>query len=252
MERMTREEAGTARFEAKLRDYLLLRQDLSDLLRMLVRDPSGPQLPLEKVLSLLFGCQVHIPMENKSCVDPLGLDTAVEGDEERPHEIEALMGRVFFAMSAGRNRNLPVYLPLDAIRVACHQVFPNVDTNTLIDHLLAEPTEDERQKQIYGSGDTALMNQLEKTAKEHLARISAYDLTEPTDLRRWRPGLTIEPHLENSLLKIMKQVKAFSVEWEYREFLGLDQSERENYFIRRNRYVRLSKNALLFRQREGR
>lgn len=147
------------------------------------------------------------------------------------------MGRVFFAMSAGRNRNLPVYLPLDAIRVACHQVFPNTDTDSLIDHLLAKPIEDERQKQTYGAGDTALMNQLEKTAKEHLDRISAYDLTEPTDLRRWHPGLTIEPHLENSLLKIMKQVRAFSVEREYREFLGLDQSERENYFIRRNRYV---------------
>lgn len=159
----------------------------------------------------------------------------MEGDEESPHEIEALMGRTFFAMLAGRNRNLPVYLPLDAIRSACHQVFPNTDTNALIDHLLAEPAENERQKQVYGTGDTALMKQLEKKAQEHFDRISGYDLTEPADLRRWHLGLTIEPHLENSLLKIMKQVKALSVEREYREFLGLDQAERENYFIRRNR-----------------
>lgn len=70
-------EAGTARFEAKLRDYLLVQQDPSNLLRMLAQDPSGPQLSLERILSILFDCQVHIPMENKNCVDPLGLDAAV-------------------------------------------------------------------------------------------------------------------------------------------------------------------------------
>ena len=237
MQRMTKEAAGTARFEELLRDYLLLRLAPSDLLRMLVQDPAGPQLPLEKVLSLLFHCQVHVPMENKNCVNPLGLDAAVEGDEESPHEIEALMGRAFFAMLAGRNRNLPVYLPLDTIRAACRQACPNTDTDALIDQLLAKPAEDKRQEQVYGSGDTALMNRLRKTAKERWDQISAYDLTEPADLRRWHPGLTIEPHLENSLLEMMKQIRAFSVEREYQEFLGLEQAEREAYFICRNRYI---------------
>lgn len=232
--------SGTERradFERAVRDYLLLDLIPVDLLKMLTQDQLGPQLPLEEILSHLFVCRVHIPLDQKNCTDPLGLDAAVEGDEESPHEIEALMGRVFFAMNAGRNRNLPVYLPLDAIRVACHQVFPNTDTDALIDRLLAKPTEDERQKRVYGDDDTALINQLGKKAEEHWNQVSAYDLREPNDLRRWRPGLTIESHLEDGLLEIIKRVKAFSVEREYREFLGLDQAERENYFIRRNRYV---------------
>ena len=113
----------------------------------------------------------------------------------------------------------------------------------MIDRLLAKATEDERQKQVYGDDDTALINQLEKKAEEHWNQVSAYDLREPNDLRRWCSGLTIEPHLENGLLEIMKQVKAFSVEQEYRAFLGLDQAERENYFIRRNRYVLIYENV---------
>ena len=118
--------SGTERradFERAVRDYLLLDLDPVDLLNMLTRDQLGSRLPLEEILSHLFACRVHIPLDQKNCTDPLGLDAAVEGDEESPHEIEALMGRVFFAISAGRNRNLPVYLPLDTIRVACHQVF---------------------------------------------------------------------------------------------------------------------------------
>lgn len=155
--------SGTERradFERAVRDYLLLDLNPVDLLNILTQNQLGPRLPLEEILSHLFACRVRIPLDQKNCTDPLGLDAAVEGDEESPHEIEALMGRTFFAMLAGRNRNLPVYLPLDAIRSACHQVFPNTDTNALIDHLLAEPAENERQKQVYGTGDTALMNQL--------------------------------------------------------------------------------------------
>lgn len=238
MERMA--DVETAEFETGLRDYLLLKQDLSDLLRMLVQDPSGPQLPLEKVVSILFDRQVHIPLENKNCVDPLGLDTAVDGDEEMPHEIEALMGRTFFAMLAGRNHNIPVFLPLQTIRDACQQVFPGENTGDLIDHLLSEVTPDGRQQQVYGSDDNALINQLRNVAGERWKQISAYDLREPQDLYHWHPGLTIEPDLENGLLQMMKKVRTFPVEREYQDFLASDRAERESYFIHHNRYILIS------------
>lgn len=229
---MTPEEGKEADFSRALRDYLLLELSPVDLLNMLARDTSGPRLPLKEILSKLFACRVHIPFEQKNCTDPMGLDAAVEGDEEEPHEIEAVMGRLFFSMCAGRNSSLPVYLPLDVIRSACRQVFPNEDTDALIEKLLAEPAEDGRQERVYGPG--ALFSQLEKKAEEQWERVGAYDLREPGNLRRWRPGLTIEPHLKDGLLMIMKKIRAFSVKWEYREFLDLDRAERENYFIRRS------------------
>lgn len=217
-ERITQEELESAGFERELRDYLLMNLDLTDLLRMLVQDPSGSKLPLEKVLSKLFACQVHIPLDNKNCLDPLGLDTAVEGDAEEPHEIEALMGRAFFAMCAGRNRNLPVYLPLEKIRDACHQTFSDENTDALIDHLLTELKTDERQEQIYGNSDTSFLSQLQVKAEEHWKSTSAYDLWEPHDLRCWHLGLTIEPELEKNLLGIIKKSRLFPLHRNIKNF----------------------------------
>lgn len=230
-------EGETAGLRDTLRDYLLLRLDPPALFRMLVQDPAGPRLALEKALSLLFDWQVHIPVGDKNCVDPLALDAAVDGDAESPHEIEALMGRAFFSMLAGRNRSLPVYLPLGTIRAACRQTFPGGDTDALIDRLLAELVPDERQQKVYGSDGGSLLNRMYQQAEDQLKQAAAYDLNEPQDLRRWRPGLTIAPGLEETLLQMMRKIRTFSTEHDFSEFLALDRAERENYFIRLNRYV---------------
>lgn len=236
-ELVTREGPEKVTFTSGFRDYLLLDLDLADLLKMLVQDSEGPQLPLEMVLSELFERRVHIPMEDKNSFDPLGLDTALDGDEEEPHDIKAIMGRAFFAMSVGSNRTLPVYVPLERIRDACHQGLPSGDTDTLIDRLLKELTTDERHELVYGNNDTALLNLFRTETETYLDSISSYDIREYQDLFCWEPGLTIEPKLKDNLLTLMGSVKKFSPEQRFQEFLALDRAGRENYFTRSNRRI---------------
>ncbi len=220
-------------FKTALRDHLLLGLDLSDLFRMLTSDEAGNRLSLERVLGKLFSCKVHVPLEEKNCVDPLrGLDTAVDGDEEDPHEIGAMMGRTFFAMAFGCNHNLPVYVPLDAIREACRPL--DADADAMIDRLLAEPVLDERQEKAYGNGKDSLLNQLRSMAKQDMAKRlerQAHDVCEPKDLYLYQPGHTIEPSLAGALLELMRRVQGFDLEEDYQRFLALDRAGREAALI---------------------
>lgn len=225
-------------FETAIRNYLLLELSLPRLFRMLAVDEDGSCLSLEQILKKLFFCRVHVPFDEKNCIDPLALDPAVDGDEEEPHEIDAIMGRTFFAMAAGRNHNLPVYVPLEDIRAACRLL--DEESDTLIDRLLAEPVVDERQEKVYGNGKDSFINQLQQEAKQAFAELTeqpAYDIIEVPDLYSYRPNCTIAPSLEDQLTGLMHKVQGFDLGGEFQTFLTLDRTGREARLIRANRYI---------------
>ena len=104
-------------------------------------------MALEPVISDLFSYNIHVPMEEKNCDSPVP-STAENGDSESVSSIYGLLGGAFLTMFAGRNKNLPVYIPLEEIRAACREIDGNSDE--LIDRLLREQVPDERQEKVYG------------------------------------------------------------------------------------------------------
>lgn len=226
-------------FQTALRDYLMLGLEFSDLLNMLVNDPEGSCLSLERTLKEILSRRVHVPFSEKNCIDPMGeLDIAVGGDSEAPHEIDALFGRLVFSMAAGRNQNLPAYVPLDAIREASRLLDPGADT--LIDRLLAEQPTDERQEKVYGNGSGSLINMFSEKANELQAEHEqqrGYDVGDVEDLFCYHPGCTVYPPLMKELLACFRKVQGFDVEQDYQDFLALDRAGRETELIRCNRYI---------------
>ena len=236
---LTRHKPEDSAFQATLRNYLLLGLEFSGLLQMLVSDPKGLCLSLEQALKTLFSFQVHIPLSEKNCTDPLGgLDTAVDGDESTPHEIDAVMGRAFFSIFFGRNRNLPVYVPLDTIRDACRPLDRGADA--MIDRLLAERVVDERQEKTYGNDDSSVINQLRQSAREAYQAEKEkqnYDIGDVEDLYFYEPGCTVYPALMEDLLSCMQKIWSFDMEKDFSAFLALDHGGREADLIRRNRHI---------------
>ena len=236
---LTRHKPEDSAFQATLRNYLLLGLEFSGLLQILVSDPEGLCLSLEQAMKTLFSFQVHIPLSEKNCTDPLGgLDTAVDGDESTPHEIDAVMGRAFFNMLFGRNRNLPVYVPLDTIRDACRPL--DRGTDAMIDRLLAERVVDERQEKTYGNDSGSLINRLRQEALKDYqtyAEQQNYDIGDVKDLYFYEPGCTVYPKLMKELLFYMRKIQGFDLEKDFSAFLALDRTGRENDFIRHIRYI---------------
>lgn len=238
-----KEHGSLDHFKREFRDYLLLGLDMEDLLKMLVVDPEGPVVPLKEVLHSLFEYGVHIPFDEKVDFDPLGsLDAAVCGDLETPQTIGSLFGRLAFYFAGGSNRNIPVYVPLEEIRSACRTVFPDTDTDELIDDLLAHRVVSERQQEVYGNSENSVINRMVEKAEEKQQETMKYDLNDPRDLRRWRPGLTMAPDLEQTLRSSIGQIRTFGKE-EFAAFLAWDRVQRENWFLRKSRDVLLSETA---------
>ncbi len=237
-EELSQESFGKYDFSQILRNYLMLGLDFSDLLKMLITDPEGHQLSLEAVLTELFSYKIYVPLEGKNTYNPGDLSNAVRGEDTTPYDISTMLGSAFFQMFVGKNRNFPVYVPLETIKNACRSL--GEDTDMLINRLLAEQAIDERQEKTYGNGSDSLVSMICKKADQIQAENQdhqKYDIGELQDIYYYKPGNTIEPGLEDRLVNSIRQIQAFELEDDFKGFLSLDRTEREKYFIKQNRYI---------------
>lgn len=228
------------RIDSEIKDYLLLHLDFANLLRMMVSDEEGCQMTLDAALTMLFSYNIHVPRDKKECDTPLP-SISENGDSEAVGSVYGLLGRAFFSMIAGRNKNLPVYVPLSNIRAACRPL--DKDSDALIDRLLQGQEPDERQEQVYGNGEDSIMNQMRNRIAGDIEREeenSKYDISRLSDCLSFQPGMTIEPSYERNLVGCLRQVREFDANGEgFGRFCGMDREEREKWFMRQNCYALL-------------
>lgn len=219
-----------------IRDYLLLGLEFSGLLRLMVSDEQGCKMSLEDALTKLFSYNIHVPMDKKNCETPLP-STAESGDSEGVSSIEGMLGGALFMLLAGRNQNIPVYVPLDKIRASCHPLDENADA--IIDRILKEREPDERQENAYGMNEDSAISKLARAAEEEEAG-EKYDMEDLPDLRVYAPGDTFEPKFEESLVKCLRHVQTFDGDGSiFAKFSAMDREGRETWFLRQSRYLLL-------------
>lgn len=150
-------------YRTLFRDYFLLGCSLSDLLKILVSDENGCKMSLEETLKLLFSYNIHVQFSDKNCTDVLSANQ-VSGDTDLTPSIEGFLGGALLSVITGRNKNIPVYIPLETIREAALILDP--DANRIIDRILDEQKPDERQEMVFGTGEDSLMSLMMKKAEQ--------------------------------------------------------------------------------------
>ena len=224
-------------YRTLFRDYFLLNFSFADLLKILVSDEKGCKMSLEEALKLLFSYNIHIPFSDKNCVDVLQ-SNQVSGDQDAVPSMEGFLGRALLSVVTGRNKNIPVYIPLEKIREDA--LLLDSDANNIIDRILDEQKTDERQEMVFGTGEDSLMSLMMKKAEqidESKTEEGEYDISTLEDLFHYNTGCSFSPRLEKAILDALRKMQAFDIETDYEAFLNADRIGREDWFLRHNRYV---------------
>lgn len=199
---------GTHIYADYLHEYLLWGFDLRKLCDYPnYLDKEGNEL-YEDFIHEVMKCKLYL--EDKNCFDPLTIDQESEGT----YGVATQFAQIF--LSAGKNRNIDRYIPIETIREVLTDALGNFcDVNAIIDHDLNEEnkvrelmnikerelTKEEKDRILGQAGAERFAEIYNKHKQEVLEKRQQYDITLPDELIFFEmEDTTVSPDIRKMLV----------------------------------------------------
>ncbi|MCC8397944.1 MAG: hypothetical protein LN569_01260 [Rickettsia endosymbiont of Labidopullus appendiculatus] len=245
VEKMSYRKVGTFGFSNLLDEYLNLGNDLRDLCDMCINKDNNVET-IDTFIRQIFALGIHLKPDDITRQEQEQLAKQSQLQSDNPHSrtpdtVGSLFAKFFSVMGSGNKHQSGMYMPLDEIVEIFKEKFRSIcDIDTLINKHLPKLNE-EQESSPKNSTVPSLIKHHESNEI-----IERYDIKNLSSLIFWEPGFTIEPRLEQFIVRTKEFTEKGMSEYVNSSINALadaSHKDRMKYLINRNKHFIISKKS---------